>query len=121
MGDVVLGELLKDRGLRPDAPAAVQCLVAAVTDDDLPHVIALVHRLRDAGLAAEHALGTPVPGLGKQLKAADARGARLAVVVGPDDRARGEAQLKDLAAKTQQAVPLDDLVARCRAILTSPD
>ena len=35
--------------------------------------------------------------LGKQLKQADARGARCAVVIGPDDRARGEVQLKDLA------------------------
>ncbi len=59
--------------------------------------------------------------LGKQLKLADARGARLAVVIGPDDRERGEMQLKDLAAKTQVAVPRDALVERCRAILSSTD
>jgi histidyl-tRNA synthetase len=33
------------------------------------------------------------------------------VVVGPDDRARGEVQLKDLRAQSQRAVPLADLRA----------
>ncbi len=121
MGDVVLGELLKDRGLRPATPPAIDAFLAAVTDDDLAAVLASAHALRDAGIAVEYPLGTPVAGLGKQLKLADARGARLAIVIGPDDRARGEVQLKDLAAKTQAAVPLGDLVARCRAILTSTD
>ncbi len=121
MGDVVLGELLKDRGLRPAMPAPIDAFIAAVTEDDLLAVLATAHALRDEGIAVEYPLAAPVPGLGKQLKLADARGARLAIVIGPDDRARGEAQLKDLAAKTQAAVPLDDLVARCRAILTSTD
>jgi len=121
LGDVVLGELLKDRGLRPTAPASIDCFIAAIDEADLPSVLALAHRLRDAGVSVEYPLETPVPKLGKQLKLAESRGARLAVVIGPDDRARGEAQLKDLAARTQQAVPYDELVARCRAILTTTD
>ncbi|MCA9722711.1 MAG: ATP phosphoribosyltransferase regulatory subunit, partial [Gemmatimonadetes bacterium] len=36
MGDVVLGELLKDRGLRPAAAAGTEVMVAAVTAEDLP-------------------------------------------------------------------------------------
>jgi histidyl-tRNA synthetase len=48
---------------------------------------------------------------------ADARGARLAIVVGPDDRARGEVQLKDLVGKTQEAVAREALPARCRDLL----
>jgi histidyl-tRNA synthetase len=117
MGDVVLGELLKERGLRPAAAPAIDCYVAAVTTEDVVEVMQLAHRLRDAGIATEYALG-PTP-LGKQLKSADARGARMAVVIGPDDRARGEVQLKDLRHKHQEAVPLDHAVARCQAMLTS--
>ncbi len=64
---------------------------------------------------------SPVPKLGKQLKLAGARGARLAVVIGPDDRERGEVQLKDLDAKTQLAVPLDAVIERCREILSGTD
>ncbi|MDQ3426221.1 MAG: His/Gly/Thr/Pro-type tRNA ligase C-terminal domain-containing protein, partial [Gemmatimonadota bacterium] len=66
---------------------------------------ALAHELRDAGLRVEYAL-SPQP-LGKQLRLADARNARLAVVLGPDERARGELVVKDLAAKTQSAVRRD--------------
>ncbi len=113
IGDVVLAELLKDRELLPAAGPRLDAFVAAVTEDDLPHALALVHELRDAGLAVEYALAPQA--LGKQLKQADARGARRAVVVGPDDRARGEVQVKDLAAKTQVAVRRDALVAALRA------
>ncbi len=115
MGDVVLGELLKERGLKPEAPPRVDLFVASVTAEDAPFVLAIVHQLRDAGFRAEYAFHAA--GLGKQLKIADARGARLAVVVGPDDRARGEVQLKDLVAKTQVGVLLADLVNKCGDLL----
>ncbi|HLQ22518.1 MAG TPA: histidine--tRNA ligase, partial [Gemmatimonadales bacterium] len=93
MGDVVLAELLKERGLGPTATAGLDVFVAAVTADDLPHVLALAHELRDAGLRVEYALSV-VP-LRKQLDLAAARRARYAVVVGPDERARGEVVLRD--------------------------
>jgi len=109
MGDVVLAELLRERGLAPVRPPAVDVFLAAVTPDDLPAILALAHELRDAGLGVEFPLGHQA--LGRQLKLADARGARWAVVVGPDDRARGEVQLKDLRAQAQRAVPLAELRA----------
>ena len=52
----------------------------------------------------EYTLG---PSLGKQLKLADARGRQVAVVVGPDERARGEVILKDLAARRSVSVARD--------------
>ncbi|MES2305978.1 MAG: histidine--tRNA ligase [Gemmatimonadota bacterium] len=116
MGDVVLGELLKERGLKPDTPASVDLFVASVTAEDEPFVLAIAHELRDAGLRVEYAFHTS--GLGKQLKVADARGARLAVVIGPDDRARGEVQLKNFADKSQQGVALADLARVCRDLLS---
>jgi histidyl-tRNA synthetase len=109
MGDVVLGELLRERGLAPERPPAVQAYLAAVTPEDVPHVLALAHELRESGTAVEYQLTHHA--LGKQLRNAAARGARWAVVVGPDDRARGEVQLKDLRAQSQRAVPLADLRA----------
>ena len=113
IGDVVLGELLRERGLAPAAPAAIDAFVAGVTDADLPYVLHVAHDLREAGVRVEYALRAD--GLGKQLKLADARQAAFAVVIGPDDRARGEVQLKDLHAKTQRAVPASALVAELRA------
>jgi histidyl-tRNA synthetase len=110
MGDVVLGELLRDRGLVPSDGSSIDVFLAAITEDDLPFVLALAHQLRDAGLRAEYALSAqPV---GKQLKLADARSARFAVVIGPDDRARGEVMVKDLKDKGQEAVGRDRVVER---------
>ena len=108
MGDVVLGELLRDRGLVPADASSIDVFLAAITEDDLVHVLALAHRLRDAGLRTEYALGAQA--VGKQLKLADARSARFAVVIGPDDRARGAVMLKDLRGKGQESVPGDRVV-----------
>lgn len=118
IGDVVLGELLKERGLAPAAASAIDAFVAGVTSEDSPHVLSVVHTLRDAGIRVEYALREDA--LGKQLKLADSRQARFAVVIGPDDRAKGEVQVKDLKLKTQVAVPLDHLSAELIARLQSP-
>jgi histidyl-tRNA synthetase len=52
------------------------------------------------------------------LKLADNRHARLAVVVGPDERARGEVVLKDLNAKSQTSEPRSALRARIAELLS---
>jgi histidyl-tRNA synthetase len=109
MGDVVLGDLIRERGLLPEPSASVEVFIAGVTEADLPHVLALAHECRDAGLRVEYALTAQA--VGKQLKLADARKARVAVLIGPDDRERNEVQLKDLAAKAQRSVSRTDAVA----------
>ncbi|TFG46621.1 MAG: histidine--tRNA ligase [Gemmatimonadales bacterium] len=114
MGDVVIGELLKERGLRPALAPPIEVFIAGVTEDDLPHVLSLAHECRDAGLRTEYALTAQA--VGKQLKLADARKARVAVLIGPDDRDRNEVQLKDLTAKAQRAVSRTEAVAELLAI-----
>jgi histidyl-tRNA synthetase len=104
MGDVVLAELLRERGLIPSDLSSIDVFLVFITQDDLPHVLALAHQLRDAGLRVEYALSPQA--VGKQLKLADARNARLAVVIGPDERARGEIVIKDLRAGSQENVSL---------------
>jgi histidyl-tRNA synthetase len=108
MGDVVLGELLKDRGLAPPLPAPIDVLVAGITEQDLPHVLRLAHELRDGGIRVEYALS--LQPVGKQLKLADARDARFAVLIGPDDRAKGEVVIKDLRTKEQVPIAASSLV-----------
>jgi histidyl-tRNA synthetase len=109
MGDVVLGEMLRARGLVPPYQPTLDVFVAAVTPQDLQYVLPLVHALRDAGLRVEYPLGPAA--LGRQLKLADARRAEYAVLVGPEDRARGEVLVRDLTSGTQRAVPLDSVGA----------
>jgi len=119
MGDVVLTELIKERGMSPATGASADVFVAPVTAEDRPHVLRLVHELRDAGLRVEYPLAQQA--LGKQLKLADARGARAAVVVGPDDRARGAVVVKDLSAGSQSSVPLAEVVEVLRTMVGETD
>ncbi|HET7241245.1 MAG TPA: histidine--tRNA ligase [Gemmatimonadales bacterium] len=115
MGDVVLTELLRDRGLAPAAAGTVDVFLAAIGGDDLQPMLGLAHELRDAGLRVEYALAPQA--VGKQLKLADSRGARVAIVIGPDDRARGEVMLKDLRANTQSGTPRERVVEQVAALI----
>ena len=54
--------------------------------------------LRNAGIRAELYLGNPKHGIGQQLKYADRRGSPCAVIQGPDEKAKGEVQIRDLIA-----------------------
>ncbi|HKP29383.1 MAG TPA: histidine--tRNA ligase [Gemmatimonadales bacterium] len=113
MGDVVLSELLKERGRVPSFEERLDVFLAAVTDEDVPHILPLAHQLRDAGLRVEFPVGKSA--LAKQLKLADARKARYAVVVGPDDRARGQVVLKDLSSGSQEAVATNQVAETIEA------
>ena len=113
MGDVVLAELLKDKGLVPNDDSSIDVFLAFITQEDLWHVLTLAHQLRDRGLRVEYALSPQA--VGKQLKLADARHARLAAVIGPDERGRGELIVKDLQSGNQEAVPISSAADTIRA------
>ena len=115
MGDVVLGELLRERGLVPPAEPTVDVFLAAISQDERAVTEFARSGLRDGGLRVEYALAPQA--VGKQLKLADIRGARVAIVVGPDDRARGEVMVKDLRGKGQVAVGRSSVREHVGAVL----
>jgi histidyl-tRNA synthetase len=108
MGDVVLGELLKERGALPTASTELGAFLVAVSGEDVATVLRLAHALRDRGIAVEYGLRhAPIR---KQLELAAARGAPRAVIIGPEERAAGVALVRDLNAGTEGKVPLDKLL-----------
>ena len=107
MGDVVLGELLEARDGPPKAEPVVGVFVATVGEEDRPAALGLAHALRDRGLRVEFALKRQA--LGKQLELAAARGARVAVVLGPEERAKAQAVVRTLATGAEQRVSLAEL------------
>ncbi len=81
--------------------------------DSLVQALIAAETLRSAGI--DVLLHCPPDGQASsfksQMKKADASGAQLAVIIGPDELARQEAQLKDLRnTGNQQAVPLSGLL-----------
>jgi len=109
MGDVVLGELLKERGAVSKASIELGAFLIAVGGDDLPTVLELAHALRDRGISVEY--GLRHAGVRKQLELASARGAARAVIVGPEERAEGLAVVRDLRTSTEAKVPIRQLLS----------
>src|SRR5213596_30243 len=108
MGDVVLGELLKERGPADQTSTKLDAFLIAVSGEDVAPMLQLAHRLRDLGVAVEYGLRPSA--IRKQLELAAARGAARAVIVGPDERAAGEVVVRDLKAGTEERVPVAKLV-----------
>ncbi len=107
MGDVVLAELLCEKGLVPARPPRVDVYVVPVGEEMCAaarHVLAL---LRRAGVRADAPYGAVR--VGKALKAADAAGARRAVLVGPDEWREGSVRVKDLVSGEESEVRVEDL------------
>ena len=60
--------------------------------------------MRDAGIAAEVDLTGGK--IGRQFKAADERGCRFTLVMGPDEQESNTVMIKDLTTGSQEAVPV---------------
>src|SRR6266513_66794 len=107
MGDVVLGELLKERRPADQASTKLDAFLMAVSGEDVAPMLKLAHQLRDRGVAVEYGLRPAA--IRKQLELAAARGAPRAIIVGPDERAAGEVVVRDLKAGTEERVPIAKL------------
>lgn len=106
---------LRAAGVEPGAAEGVAAYVAAVDESARDAVFGLAMALRDAGVAAE--LDHRGRSLKAQLKQADKLGARVAVIVGPDELASGEATVRDMLTKDEQRVALEDVPAHVAALL----
>lgn len=108
MGDVVIGELLRDRGLLPDGSQSVDAFLVIMGDGERPLMLQVAQLLRAAGRSVLYALKPG--GVGRQLKEADARGARHVILLGPDEVQRGSATVRTMGTGEQREVPLDELL-----------
>jgi histidyl-tRNA synthetase len=108
MGDVVLGELFSQVGGKPAVQVGVDVFLVAVTGEDQPHVLRLARQLRNKGLRVEYALKQQ--SIAKQLKLAAARPAKRAIVVGPDEREKGQVVVRDMESGKEDRVELDRML-----------
>ncbi len=108
MGDVVLGELLRERSLLPEPPAGVDAWVAYSEDATVGDAMRVAARLRARGRSVEYALGGQK--LGRQLKAAASAGAAEAVILTGDGVREGEAVVRRLSDGGERRVRLDEWI-----------
>ncbi len=83
-------------------PPAVACVVA-IGDDGRTEALKLLRELRREGVAA--VMEFEARSLRAQMKRADRVKARVTVIVGGDELARGEVTLRNMSTGDQQAVP----------------
>ncbi|MDE2781824.1 MAG: histidine--tRNA ligase [Gemmatimonadota bacterium] len=108
MGDVVLGELLRDRGLAPRTAPSCDYFMIWVQAEQRATALDAAHRLREAGRSVMYTYRPQA--VGKQLRQAARCGAATAVIIGPDEAAAGAATVRDLATGSQETLSLESLL-----------
>lgn len=83
--------------------------IAVIPGPDTVEGLALAERLRRAGLVVEFAFSGS---MGKRMKRANKVGARVAVIMGEEEMARGAVAVRDLDSGAQEEVPLASLEGR---------
>ena len=94
MGITRLIQALKDENLVPELATGCDIYIAPLGENAASSAFTLAHSLRGAGISAE----TDICGrsLKAQMKYADKAGARYVLVVGDNEIAEGEAELRDM-------------------------
>ena len=93
--------------LGPAEPAPLDFYVAVLDAQAAATGLMAAQRLREAGLRGD--VGLEARSLKAQMRTANKSGARWCLLLGPDEIAKGEVQVKDMADGGQSAVALDDV------------
>ncbi len=107
MGDVVLGELIRDRALMPETGPEVDYYIVIIGEEHRGLALAIAHANRDRGRSVLYSLRDQ--SVRKQFTAAGNAGAKDVIVLGPDEVARGQAVVRNMASGQEREVPLEEL------------
>jgi histidyl-tRNA synthetase len=107
MGDVVLGELLRTRGLLSAAKSGPDYWVATEDESMRPIAMLVASRLRTAGHSVEYSLKPQ--SLSRQLKAAASAGAREAIIIHALADQGGRVTIRNLAGGTERKTSIEAL------------
>lgn len=108
MGDVVLGELLKDRDLVPEYRRAVDSFIVVIGEERAPLARRIARAQRDRGRSVVYGLGGQ--SVRKQFSAAASEGAAETIILGPDEVERGMVVVRDMESGEERERPLDELL-----------
>ncbi|MBG0783853.1 MAG: histidine--tRNA ligase [Anaerolineaceae bacterium] len=116
MGDVVVELVLRDAGVIPtQLGQKPQVLVTVFDETTLSESLKVALQLREAGLRT--VVYPEVEKMGKQFKFADKLDIPVAVILGPDELANGQAAVKNLKSREQVLVDRRDVAAQVEKFL----
>ena len=110
-------DVIDELGMRPASVrrTTAEVLVTVFSPESVGESIRLAAEVRDQGVNAELYLGEDR--LGAQLRYASRKDIPFAAILGPDELARGQVVLKDLAGEGQQTLPRAAIASAVRAAL----
>jgi histidyl-tRNA synthetase len=106
MGDVVLLDLIKGRGLLPKFDAALDAFCIIPDETQRPAALSLIQNLRNAGLAIEYSLVPAKPD--KQFKRAQELKVRHTITVEPSPDGTLSVRIKNLQTRQEKTVSVDE-------------
>jgi histidyl-tRNA synthetase len=106
-GDVVILELLAELGLLPELGQEIDFTVIPFSEAEVPAALELSQKLRRKGYLVDSDFS--LRKLKRALQRADEIGARQAALLMPDELARGQVVLRDMARREERRVPIAEL------------
>jgi len=116
IGDVTTGLLIEQRGLTPEFVAAPDVYAVIGGEAERKAAFADIHALRASGFRVDYPFKELA--FGKQFKAAAESGARLALIYGGDELAKGVVKVRDLGDRTEQEIPRAQVLSVVRDYLS---
>ena len=116
IGDVTMGLLLEQRGLMPTFGPNAEVYVVIGGEAERAAAFADIAGVRAAGYRVDYPLKDLA--FGKQFKAAAESGAKLALIYGGDELAKGVVKIRDLTDRSEHEVPRESVVEAVRDYFT---
>jgi histidyl-tRNA synthetase len=116
IGDMTFALLLEQRGLMPAYVQAPDAYAVIGGEKERLAAFADIHALRAAGFRVEYPLKDLA--FGKQFKAASEVGAKLALIYGGDELAKGVVKLRNLSDRSEIEIPRNQVVDAVRDFLS---
>ena len=107
---------MDELGLVDSSTAPAPIFIPLFEENRTADYLALANQLRKAGLGVE--VYPEARKLGAQLKYADRRGHRVALIIGADEFEAGTVQIKDLASGDSRQVPVAEVADEVAKLLT---
>ncbi len=117
IGDMTMELLLRERGLLPDVASKPDVYVVVGGSDERLAAFGDFAALRAVGYRVDYPMRDL--GFGKQFKNATESGARVALIYGGDELAKGVVKLRDLSQREEVEVPRDQVANAVRDFLTA--
>lgn len=107
-GDVVIMELLKDRGKLPELIPSLDCYFLPFAESELNYLLPALREVRQGGFSAQ--IHYPPQKPRKMFAKADQLNARYGIIAGSEERAAGKVKLKSFQSGEESLIDLSAIL-----------